>query len=608
MGSKYSKSNMHIGNIIQYTRRGKGYTLESMRDILPDELMKCLKMCLGNTVTSDFFIATLDWAKRELEGCNAAEAEAMSQIAAKAMRAQAFKGTEPDELELMQIAVMDAIIDLNDAAEFASFEELLNDIEKPNASDLSDAHASEAAATIFADALSAAYWNPILGLVDALIEVVGKKKEQEYQEALRAWSRNVEEAETDLLNAEREVKRAEALHSGLKDEQQKIEEELKKAKSDDELKRQDEALLAEVKQAEIDLTKAELALAEDCEKKEAYELRLSQQRKELAGLGMFAFDKKKTLRYEIGNLESKAKEIGDSIESREGVIRSLKKKAEQRRNLERRLTAYPESRVHELETKVRNAKFEANRAQKQVRETKEAKLESERLLRMRRNERPKESSYSPEAAKKPLRWRPVISEVLETTPASRTSNGIKPKQVSGYRKGSGSTWRDRRPTFFDSNPVHINGRTSSGFSGSRYTASVGYNIKVDDPDMTHRMDIDIEGPSDAFNTANVFLAEAADAFRRRSFVGKFDFMRDFKCSRLPFTSIDTRLYVPKIDMDELGAAIGLIGAFNKECPQLRIDGIIEMVKSYAGMRNTYHVTSDAGDSAITAIQKVERLR
>ena len=61
-------------------------------------------------------------------------------------------------------------------------------------------------------------------------------------------------------------------------------------------------------------------------------------------------------------------------------------------------------------------------------------------------------------------------------------------------------------------------------------------------------------------------------------------------------------------MDELGAAIGLIGAFNKECPQLRIDGIIEMVKSYAGMRNTYHVTSDAGDSAITAIQKVERLR
>ena len=58
----------------------------------------------------------------------------------------------------------------------------------------------------------------------------------------------------------------------------------------------------------------------------------------------------------------------------------------------------------------------------------------------------------------------------------------------------------------------------------------------------------------------------------------------------------------------MAAAIGLLGAFSKECPQLRINGIIEMVRSYAGIRSAYHVTSPAGDPTITAEQKVEGLR
>lgn len=608
MGSKYTKSDMFIGNVVQYTRQGKNNPLESVRDYLPNDLVKCLKMCLGNIVASDFFIATFDWARRELEGCNATEAEAVSQIAVKALRAQAFKGAESDELELMQIAVMDVIVDLNNVSEFPSCEELLNDIEEQSTSGLSDKHASEAAATVFVDALAAAYWDPILKLVDVLIEVVGKKKKQEYQEAVQAWVSDLDEAKADLADAEKGVRQAESVHSDLKEGLRKLEAELRKAKSDDELKRQDEALLTEVKRAEIDLTKAELALVEDQGKKEAYELKLSQQRQELAGLGMFAFDKKKTLRHEIEDLEGKIKEIGNSIESQEGMIRSLKKKVEQRRELERRLDAYPESRAHELESKIRDAKYEADQAYRQVKEAEGVKSKSEHQLQALREERPKESNYSPEAVKRSLQWRPTTSAVSGIAPASGASGGVSLKQSGCYRKGTGSTWRDRRPAFFDTNPVHINGQTSSGYSGSRYTASVGYNIKVDDPDMTHRMDIDIEGPASAFDAANTFLAETADAFRRRNFVGKFNFLRDFKCSRLPFTSIDTRLYVPKMDMDELGAAIGLIGAFNKECPQLRIDGVMEMVKSYAGIRNTYHVTSSAGDPTITAEQKVEGLR
>ena len=117
-----------------------------------------------------------------------------------------------------------------------------------------------------------------------------------------------------------------------------------------------------------------------------------------------------------------------------------------------------------------------------------------------------------------------------------------------------------------------------------------------------------EGLASAFDAANEFLAGVSNAFRRRDYSGKYSFLRDFKCSKLPFTSIDTRLYVPEMNMDEVGAAIRLIGAVNRECPQLKIDGILEMVRSYAGLRNTYHVTSGVGDNTITAEQKVEGLR
>ena len=119
--------------------------------------------------------------------------------------------------------------------------------------------------------------------------------------------------------------------------------------------------------------------------------------------------------------------------------------------------------------------------------------------------------------------------------------------------------------------------------------------------------VDIEGPESAFDKANAFLAEADEAFRKGHLTGKFSFMSDYECAHLPFTSIDTRLYVPEMDMDETSAALGLIAGLNKECPQLSIDGIVEMVRSHAGMRNTYHVISDAGDDSITAEQEIEGL-
>ena len=608
MGSKYTKLDKSVDSAVQCVSPGKNNQLESVRDFLPDELVKCVKMCLGNIVTSDFFTATFEWAKRELEGCNSTEAEAVSRIAVKALRAQVFKGADSDELELMQIAVMDVIVDLNNASEFPSCEELLNDIEELSASGLSEQYASEAAATVIVDALAAAYWDSAIKLVDVLIEVVGKKKEQEYQEAVRVWMSGVDKAKADLTHAEEEIRQAELVFTGLKDNLRKIKAEIEKAQLDDELKRQDEALLTEVKQAEVQLTETELALAEDQGKKEANELRLSQQRQELAGLGMFAFSKKKALRHEIEDLEDRVREVGNSIELREGMIRSLKQKVEQRSELECRLAAYPESRTHELESNVRDAKFELDQACKQVKEAEGVKSESENRLQMRYEERPKMSDYSSEPIKRALRWRPTTSSVSVIAPTGGTSNSAGIRHSDGYRKGSGGTWRDRRLTCFDAGlRISLNRNASSGPSDSGYRSVFDLNVEPVDSAMTHRVDIDIEGPSSAFDAANAFLSEAADSFRRKDFVGKFDFLSGLECTRLPFTSIDTRLYVPEIDLDEINAAITLIGALNKECPQLRLDGVIEMVRSFAGRRNIIYIKSDAGDPTMTIEQEYESL-
>ena len=186
-----------------------------------------------------------------------------------------------------------------------------------------------------------------------------------------------------------------------------------------------------------------------------------------------------------------------------------------------------------------------------------------------------------------------------------TSSG---EHGDSYRSVVGPSWRDRRPIYEDSDPIHISSHNSFSEDGSGYYSStIRHSIDIDEPDMTHRMDMDIEGPESAFDKANAFLAEADEAFRKGHLTGKFSFMSDYECAHLPFTSIDTRLYVPEMDMDETSAALGLIAGLNKECPQLSIDGIVEMVRSHAGMRNTYHVISDAGDDSITAEQEIEGL-
>lgn len=179
---------------------------------------------------------------------------------------------------------------------------------------------------------------------------------------------------------------------------------------------------------------------------------------------------------------------------------------------------------------------------------------------------------------------------------------------SDYRKGDAGTWRDRRPMETGDNPIHITGSSSSSVSGSRYSASIGYSTKVDEPDMTHRLDVDVEGPSSAFDAANEFLSSASEALKKGGKAsGKYEFLNDLNCSDVPFDTVDTRIHIPEIGPDDIGAPIAFLGAIKKECPELVYDGILEMARSYMGMRNTYHITSGAGDDSITVEQKVEGL-
>lgn len=604
MSSKSKKSDVFI--IVQHAQGDAGKPLDKVRDNLPDGLVGCLRICLSNLVPSNFFISTFDWVKRELVGkCDAAEAEAASQVAVNSLRAQSYKGADRDELEFMQIAAMDIIIDLNASVEFSSCDKLLDEIEEPSLEGLSRGKEAEAVATQVADAISAAYWNPVIKLVDVLIEVVGKKSEQKYEDAVREWRVQVDGAKKALAQSEEAEKQAKGAYEEVVRGLAKLEAELKSAKRNDEQKTQCARLLNEAKRAESDLAKAELSYAKQQESQKAKKEKMSELGNELAGLGLFAFDKKKKLKLEIEDLEKELSMIEESIKSEERLIDTFRKKAVQRHELEKRLAGYPASRVHEIEDEIGDVELKADLAYEQLKESEDERSKQEHQLRQKESERPKKSEYSAREAKRPLRWRPATRVAASGPSSSITPVSAASVQAGGFRRGTGSTWRDRRPKFYDSNPIHISSRTSTSSSGSRYTATIGYNIKLDDPDMTHRMDIDIEGPASAFDAANAFLANVSSAFRRRDYSGKYSFLRNFKCRRLPFTSIDTRLYVPKMDMDELTAAIGLIGAFNKECPQLKIDGIIEMVRSYAGIRSAYYVTSSAGDDTITAEQKVE---
>lgn len=513
----------------------------------------------------------------------------------------------------MQIAVMDLAIDLNDAAEFPSFDRLLEDIECPDLPSLSNGREPEAAATVFADALASAYWTPITKLIDVLIEVVGEKGKQDYQRALDTWNAELEDARAGLSEADCEKRRAKALMVDLNRSLNGLNAELEKSRAQDKLKQQDERLLTEVKQAEADLVEAEATLTVTQKKNDECNSKLLELRNGLTSLGLLAVSKKKALKLEIEALEGEHSQYNRSLESQKEKINQLRSKAGERLEVERRLVSYAKSRTPELESEIRATKRDIDQSNKELQIAQQASLKHELQMKEVRSKRPNKSDYSTEEVEKSLRWRPILPPLSKTPSAKTTAGSPLVKQASAgakssaFLKGSGGTWRNRRPLFYDSDPIHINERISTGFSGSEYTATFGCDIQVDDPDMTHRMDIDVEGPSSEFDAANAFLAGASDALRQRSYTGKYAFLRDFKCRRMPFGSIGTRLYVPKLDGDEVADAIGLLAAMNQECPQLRIDGIIEMVKSYAGIRNTYLVTSGAGSSTINVQQKVEGL-
>lgn len=155
---------------------------------LPEQLADCLAMCLRNVVAFDFYAATFEWLKEvSLAELDAAEAETACKLAVQALRAQAFKGADGDELELMQLETELLVAELSFAYEFDSQGELLLEAQKSGADELSVGRERQAAGTHLVDALSQVYWSAASQLVDVLIQVVGLKSKAEYEEELGLW-------------------------------------------------------------------------------------------------------------------------------------------------------------------------------------------------------------------------------------------------------------------------------------------------------------------------------------------------------------------------------------------------------------------------------------
>lgn len=139
-------------------------------------------------MTFDFYAATFDWLKEvSLAELDAAEAETACKLAVQALRAQAFKGADGDELELMQLETELLVAELSFAYEFDSQGELLLEAQKSGADELSVGRERQAAGTHLVDALSQVYWSAASQLVDVLIQVVGLKSKAEYEEELGLW-------------------------------------------------------------------------------------------------------------------------------------------------------------------------------------------------------------------------------------------------------------------------------------------------------------------------------------------------------------------------------------------------------------------------------------
>ncbi len=190
-----------------------------------------------------------------------------------------------------------------------------------------------------------------------------------------------------------------------------------------------------------------------------------------------------------------------------------------------------------------------------------------------------------------------------------SGGGGRPAASEGYLRPTSGTWRSRRSKLVDRRSASF-GPTSvaSGWNGDTFGVRRSTTISVPEPDMTYRMDVDVEGPASAFDAANAFLARAHDAWRRRDFSGEFSFMLELKCGRLPFSAIGVVTSVERMDVDEVGAAIALLANANDAAPQLKVDGVIEMVYATAGgFRNTYLLSSPAGSRQLNVEQKAEGL-
>lgn len=115
----------------------EGPVLGLIASDLPGQLVDCLAMCLRNVVGFDFFGATFDWLREvSLAEFDAGECEAACRLAVQALRAQAFKGADPEDLELMQLEAESLVVDLNSVHGFDLQGSLLLEAQKSSAEEL----------------------------------------------------------------------------------------------------------------------------------------------------------------------------------------------------------------------------------------------------------------------------------------------------------------------------------------------------------------------------------------------------------------------------------------------------------------------------------------
>ncbi len=540
-------------------------------DKLPESVANCLKMCLRNVVGFDFFAATFDNLKRiALEELDASECEAACKLAIQALRAQAFKGVDQETLELMQLEAESLAVDLNSVHGFDLQGILLSEAQKSSVEKLAVGRRRQAAGTRLVDALSQAYWDATTRLIDVLTEVVNVKSRAEYAEEFKAWNEDEEELRTAL-------KEAQELKSGA------TKAYLDASRNGAELTGQCDAVDGVINDVECYDAKIEV----QGKTIESLSAKLAENESELGELKPWSFIRKTELR----------KETEAQRESLEQAKREKTKldglRASRILSLERGAMTLEELRVLKgsLETELKQADEKTNELRDKLNAAKEAAEQARGALDEHAKLKPEEASCAHKNLKQ-LNWRPVFRAPKRARGASKTSS---------YFKSGVSSWRNRRPNFTDYNPIHMSSTSSwSGFRGT-----IGYSWTVDECNVDYRLDLDISGQSASFDAVNEFLHDATAALTNGTTFGRFSFLKELKGRKLPFTSIGTALTVPKVDSDNVVDVIRTLEAVIDQCPDLAIDGVLEMAQSYAGIRNVYYVTSRRGVKELNLKQEVE---